>query len=185
MSYDTPLRADAQRNRERILEAAEAVFLERGSKATLDDVAKRANVGIGTLYRRFATRDDLLAAAYSARFLAFAEDSQRRSHELAPASALRVYLEELVTHSNIYRGLASSLGTILTSGTPGCMATADEGKRLLSLAQKQGSIRSDILFEDLVCVVQAVCMAVVDENNPKRRTTHLIGLFIDGLEAKR
>ncbi|WP_139052535.1 helix-turn-helix domain-containing protein, partial [Xanthomonas cannabis] len=67
MTADTPLRADAQRNRERLLAAAEEVFLERGAEASMEDVAKRAGVGIGTLYRRFPTRESLFAAVYSGR----------------------------------------------------------------------------------------------------------------------
>ncbi len=77
MTADTPLRADAQQNRDKILASAEDIFLERGATVSMNEVARHAGVGIGTLYRRFPTREDLLAAAYSARFVAFAEDMQR------------------------------------------------------------------------------------------------------------
>src|SRR3954465_15333718 len=73
-----PLRADAARNRERILAAAEEVFLELGADASLEEVARRAEVGIGTLYRRFPTREDLLAAANNERLLGMAEASRTR-----------------------------------------------------------------------------------------------------------
>nr|MBF0685387.1 helix-turn-helix transcriptional regulator [Pseudomonas sp.] len=100
MAKEIPLRADAQRNRDQILAAAEAVFREKGTGVPLDEVAKRAGVGIGTLYRRFPTREDLLAAAYNARFLAFAETSRAREAELDPLAALRAYLEDLVKYTN-------------------------------------------------------------------------------------
>jgi AcrR family transcriptional regulator len=81
------LRADAERNRERILAAAEEAFLERGAGVPLEEVAKRAKVGIGTLYRRFPTREALLAATSNERFMAVAETSRRRDVELDPTRA--------------------------------------------------------------------------------------------------
>lgn len=181
MTEVNPLRADAQRNRERILAAAEDVFLEQGAGASLENVAKRAGVGIGTLYRRFPTRDSLLAATYNDRFLSFAQASRERAAELDPANAVRAYLEELVLHTSVYRGLAASLGTVLQVGTPGCHATSEEGMRLLDHAQKVGAIRSDITFDDLVYIVTAISLAIERDGSPKSRIAHLVGLFLDGI----
>ncbi|WP_338735677.1 helix-turn-helix domain-containing protein [Asticcacaulis sp. DW145] len=181
MTHEAPLRADAQRNRERILAAAEEVFVEQGANIALEEVAKRAGVGIGTLYRRFPTREELLAAAYSARFEAFAETSLSRDGKLDPLTALRLYLEELVQHSSVYRGLAASLGTVLAVGTPGCVATSNEGVRLLDRGQKAGVVRSDISFDDIVCVVMAISMAIEKNGSPKPRIAHLVGVFLDGI----
>lgn len=181
MTDDTALRADAQRNRERIVTAAEEVFLKRGANVNLDEVAKHAGVGVATLYRRFPTREDLLAATYSARFVTFAETSRARDKDLDPLSALRLYLEELVRYSNVYRGLAASLGTVLQVGTPGCIATNEEGTRLLQRAQKAGVVRSDISFNDVVCVAIAVSLATEKCNDAQARITHLVGVFIDGI----
>ncbi|PMR71943.1 MULTISPECIES: TetR/AcrR family transcriptional regulator [Halomonadaceae] len=184
MTDDTTLRADAQRNRERILAAAEEVFLERGVGASLEDVAKRAGVGIGTLYRRFPTREALLAATYNARLLSFAEVSRARGGEMEPGCAVRAYLEELVVHTNVYRGLATSLGTVLQSGTPGCRATSEEGNRLLRRAQEAGVIRGDVTFDDLVYVVMAISLAVEQGDASKSRIAHLAGLFLDGISVR-
>lgn len=175
------LRADAQRNRERILSAAEEVFVERGVNVALEEVAKCAGVGIGTLYRRFPTREELLAAAYNARFVTFAETSLSRDAELDPLSAIRTYLEELVQHSNVYRGLAASLGTVLAVGTPGCVATSKEGARLLDLAQKRGVVRPDISFDDIICVAMAISLATEKQESSKARIAHLVGVFLDGI----
>ena len=185
MSDEPPLRADAQRNRERILAAAEKVFLKRGANASLEDVAKCAGVGIGTLYRRFASREALLAAAYSERFLSLAHDSRTRASQLDPSSALRAYLEELVLHTTVYRGLASSLGTVLKIGTPGCQATTEQGVRLLNQAQASGVFRDDVAFEDLVCIATAISLAVESEVSPEPRINHLVGLFLDGIGASK
>lgn len=184
MADETPLRADARLNKERILAAAEEVFLERGAGVSLDDVAKRAGVGIGTLYRRFPTREDLLAATYSARFLAFAEASRARASKLDPLDALRAYLEGLVQHTNVYRGLAASLGMVMRIGTPGCLATTAEGVRLLNSAQKAGAVRPDISFDDLVCVATAISLATEQDNLPEAHIAHLVGVFTSGVASR-
>ena len=181
---DILLRADAQRNRERLLAAAENVFLERGAETSMEDVAKRAGVGIGTLYRRFPTRESLLAAAYSARFLALAADSQARFNTLEPLAALRAYLHELVVQTSVYRGLAASLGAMLQSGTPGCEATSKEGRRLLLHAQKSGAVRADVTFDDLIVVATATSLATEQAGSPKARIAHLLGLFLDGIGSR-
>ncbi|MBV6777124.1 helix-turn-helix domain-containing protein [Xanthomonas euvesicatoria pv. eucalypti] len=185
MTADTPLRADAQRNRERLLAAAEEVFLERGAEASMEDVAKRAGVGIGTLYRRFPTRESLFAAAYSGRFLSLANASHARASSLDALTALRAYLEDLALHTSVYRGLAASLGAVLQSGTPGCEAVSKEGQQRLRSAQNSGVVRCDVCFDDLVVVAIATSLATEQHGSPKTRIAHLIGLFVDGIAAPR
>ena len=179
----TRLRADARLNRERILAAAEELFLERGADVSLEDVAKRAKVGIGTLYRRFPTREALLAAMYSDRFLALAEASRARDEKLSPRESVRAYLEELVTQTNVFRGLEASLGTVLQGDTPGCHATSEEGRRLVHRAHKAGVIRRDVSFDDLVCVATAISLAST-VGPPKSRIKHLVSVFLDGFAAR-
>ena len=181
LADEISLRADALRNRERILAAAEDVFLEKGAGVSLDDVAKRAGVGIGTLYRRFPTREDLVAAAFSARFLTLAETSRARDAELDPLDAIRAYLEELVRHTNVYRGLAASLGTVLETGTPGCLATIEEGTRLLKQAQAARVVRDDITFNDIVCIAVATSLATEKASSQQAQIAHLVDVFIDGI----
>jgi len=181
LAHEPPLRADAQRNKTRILAAAEEIFYERGAGVSLEDVAKRAGVGIGTLYRRFPTREALLAAAYSDRFLALSEASRVRAPSLAPLDALRLYLEELVQYTNVYRGIAASLGTVLQIGTPGCVATREEGTRLLQTGQATGAVRTDISFDDLVCIATAISLSTEQESAPQPHIAHLVGVFLDGI----
>jgi len=159
LTQEPSLRADAARNRERILAAAEEVFLERGADASLDDIAKRAKVGIGTLYRRFPTRDALLAATNDERLMALAEASRGRDDKLDPDASVRAFVRDLVAHASHYRGLAAALGTVLKSGTRGCHASGEEARRLLLRAQKAGVIRRDISVEDLVCMVTAISLS--------------------------
>ena len=181
LANEPPLRADAQRNKERILAAAEELFLTKGAGVSLEDVAKHAGVGIGTLYRRFPTREALLAAAYSDRFLAFAEASRARAPTLGPLCALEKYLEELVQYTNIYRGIAASLGTVLEVGTPGCIATSEEGSQLLHDGKMAGVVRADISFNDLVCIVTAISLITEQYSSPKSHISHLVGMFLGGI----
>lgn len=184
MNKGTGLRADALRNRERILAAAETVFLEQGAGASLEEVARRAGVGIGTLYRRFPSREALLAAAWNARLLAFAQASRAEDDARDPFSTLCAFMEGLVRNTQIWRGLASSLGTVLQSGTPGCMAITEEGRRLLNRGQQAGAFRSDITFDDMVYMVVAVSLAAEQENASTTRIAHLVDLFLNGIQTQ-
>lgn len=184
MSDDDELRADARRNRERILIAAEQLFLERGVDVALEEIARRAKVGIATLYRRFPTREELLAATSNERFLAVAETSRLRDAEHDPNTAMRAYLKELALNTSIYQSLAASLGTVIECGTPGCNAITAEGNRLLRLAQKHGTIRPEVTFDDIITVVSAISMALEKESSPNSRVAHLVDLFLHGIAER-
>lgn len=175
------LRADAKRNRDRLLAAAEAVFTARGAAASLEDVAKRAKVGIGTLYRHFPTREALLAAACDERLAAVVERSRTREPSSSAADALRSFLEDLARHASTYRGLAESLGVILRSGLFGCHATAEEGRRLLLRAQRAGEICGDVAFDDVVCMATAISLAA--SGSEAKRIPRLVTMFVNGLRV--
>ncbi|RKG67879.1 TetR/AcrR family transcriptional regulator [Corallococcus sp. CA054B] len=178
------LRADARRNRERLLAAAHAVFSERGADASLNDVAKRAEVGIGTLYRHFESREALLAATCDERLLLLAKESRERAESLPALEALRVFLEELVHSASMYKGLAASLGIVLKSHTAGCDATTAEGQRLLKAAQREGEVRSDVLLDDVVCMAMAISLAAAEDASGPKRVHRLTGMFFDGLRSR-
>jgi AcrR family transcriptional regulator len=175
------LRADAQKNRELILAAAEALFLEKGASVALEEVAKRAGVGIGTLYRRFPTREALLAATSNERFLSLAETSRARDPTLTPGAALRAYLEELSINTSTYQSLAAAVGTVIQCGTPGCNAVTAEGHRLLQRGQEAGAIRRDVTYEDLIYVVTAISISIENDGSSKSRIGHLVDLFLNGI----
>jgi len=181
MNDTLELRADARRNRERILIAAEELFLERGVEVALEEVAKRAKVGIATLYRRFPTREDLLAATSNERFLSVAETSRLRDTDRDPSTAIRAYLEELALNTSIYQSFAASLGTVIQCGTPGCNAITAEGNRLLRRGQEYGTIRLDVTFADFITVVSAISIALEKDSSPKSSVAHLVDLFLNGI----
>lgn len=184
LSQEPVLRADAQKNRELILSAAEALFLEKGANVPLEEVAKRAGVGIGTLYRRFPTRESLLAATSNERFLSLAQASLARDPDLTPGDALRAYLEELARNTSTYQSLAASIGTVIQCGTPGCNAITAEGRRLLQRGQEAGTIRSDVTYEDFIYVVTAISIAVEGDGSSTARIGHLVDLFLNGISVK-
>ena len=184
MSDEPVLRADAQKNRELILAAAEALFLEKGAGVALEEVAKRAGVGIGTLYRRFPTREALLAATSNERFMALAETSRARDPELAPGEAVRAYLEELARNTSTYQSLAASIGTVIQCGTPGCNAITAEGQRLLQRGQAAGAIRRDVTYDDFIFVVTAISIAIEHDGASTSRIGHLVDLFLNGISIK-
>ncbi|RKH58635.1 TetR/AcrR family transcriptional regulator [Corallococcus aberystwythensis] len=178
------LRADARRNRERLLVAAHAVFSERGADASLNDVAKRAEVGIGTLYRHFESREALLAATCDEHLLTLAKKSRERSEALPALEALRLFLTELVHSAGLYKGLAASLGIVLKNHTAGCDATTAEGQRLLEAAQREGEVRSDIRLDDVVCMAMAISLAAAEDASDPKRVPRLTGMFFDGLRSR-
>jgi AcrR family transcriptional regulator len=178
------LRADAHKNRELILSAAEELFLEKGADVPLEEVAKRAGVGIATLYRRFPTREALLAATSNERFLSLAETSRARDADLTPGEAVRAYLEELAMNTSTYQSLAASIGTVIRSGTPGCHAITAEGHRLLQRGQEAGAIRPDVTYEDFIYVVTAISIALEKDGSSKSRIGHLVDLFLNGISVK-
>lgn len=184
LSDEPALRVDAQKNRERILAAAEALFLEKGASVPLEEVARRAGVGIGTLYRRFPTREALLAATSNERFLALAAASRARDGDLTPGEAVRAYLEELASNTSIYQSLAASIGTVIQCGTPGCNAITAEGQRLLRRGQEAGAIRRDVTYEDFICVITAISIAIENDRSSTSRIGHLVDLFLNGISAK-
>ena len=178
------LRADAERNRRRILVAAEELFRKQGAGVSLDEVAKRAKVGIGTLYRRFPTREALLAAASNERFLSVAETSCARAVDHDPGATLRQFLEELAINTSVFKSLAASLGTVIECGTPGCNAITAEGRRLLGRAQDSGIVREDVSFEDIICMVSAIAIAVESHSAPASRIAHLVDLLLSGMSVR-
>jgi AcrR family transcriptional regulator len=105
-------RADAQRNRERILEVAKQVFTRRGAEASMDEIARRAKIGPGTLYRHFPTRDDLLAAVYISEVKKLAEAQREFSAELPPVEALRAWMLVFIDYIAAKRIIAPALNAM-------------------------------------------------------------------------
>ncbi|KIF77403.1 TetR family transcriptional regulator [Streptomyces sp. 150FB] len=182
-------RADAQRNYERVLAVARAVMDEEGTQASLRDIARRAGVGLGTLYRHFPTRDALLEALLRQGFDRLAEKARTLADERAADEAMAEWLRDFVANSNTYRGLPASMMATLadedSSLHASCLAMREAAGGLLKRAQKSGDIRPDIDATDLFALVNAVGWIAEQAPSLAARRERLLALVMDGLAPRR
>jgi AcrR family transcriptional regulator len=189
VSAPRPMRADAQRNYERLLSAAVAVFAERGADdASLEEIARRAGVGIGTLYRHFPTRQALLEAVYRDQVEAVRAKADELLSSESPADALADWLRALASFSSTKHSLTSALlatlgkdSELLSSCSAVICGAAEE---LLTRAQQAGVVRPDADARDLIRLVHAVNLAAQHAPTDPGQRDRLIGLVLDGLRAQ-
>ncbi|NUP01611.1 MAG: TetR/AcrR family transcriptional regulator [Nonomuraea sp.] len=178
-------RADAQRNRARILAVARTVIEEKGTEASLRDVARRAEVGLGTLYRHFPTREALLEALLRQRFDLLAGRAQELAESREPYAALVEWLRAFVAGASAYHGLAASMmATINDEESPlhaSCLGMRQAAGRLLERAQAAGAVRADVTGLDLFALVSAVSWITDQAPSLASRGDHLFTLVMDGL----
>ena len=181
-------RADAIRNRERVLEAAKAVFSQGGPEASLEAVARHAGVGIGTLYRHFPTREALYEAVYRREVEQLVELARHLVEtKIAPVEALRRWLRAGVEFMATKKGMAAALATA-ARGSPELMAySLDRLTRavgeLLQRAAAAGEVRADIEPEDLLRALVGMCYAH-DGTGWQPKVLRLVDVFIDGLRQR-
>jgi AcrR family transcriptional regulator len=170
-----------------LIDAAKAEFNEHGAGASLEDVAKRAGVGIGTLYRNFATRDDLIACVLSAGNDAIVA----RGYELLtadrPGEALGLWLRALVDHVTTYRGLIGAVAAsfITETGTSLCATCgtiAGVGEALLSRAQDAGEIRRDAEVREVILTAHSAAW-IAEQTKDPGAVDRLLGILLDGLRV--
>ncbi|MDQ1020508.1 TetR/AcrR family transcriptional regulator [Streptomyces afghaniensis] len=189
MAQVRPMRADARRNYERLLNVAVEAFAEHGEGASLDDIAKRAGVGSGTLYRHFPTRHALLEAAYLDRVEAIAAQADEIAAELPPGEALVEWLYELGAGMIRMRGLRALLGPAVTqSGSTASTACGDSVRsaagRLVRAAQREGTLRRDVGPVDVLRLAHGVSTAaeLADEEGGDIR--RYLTLLTEGLRPQ-
>jgi AcrR family transcriptional regulator len=159
------MRADARRNRERIVEVAGVAIAEQGADASLEEIARRAEVGSATLHRHFPTRQALLEAVFTDRVEALCDQARALAADLAPGPALVAWLRAVGRHAAANRGLAASLlrGADPSLGrTCHAMITA-AGDGLLAAARRAGDVRADVAVVDLLKLANAVALAAEGE----------------------
>lgn len=152
-----PQRADARRNYEKLLVAAREAFAEAGMAASLEDIARRAGVGIGTLYRHFPTRQDLFESVYVDEVEALC----RTADELAdlPAwDALAAWLRRFVSYMATKRAIVEALNHKSAVFGSGWKLVSEAGEPLLRRAQESGEARPDASFDDVIRLVGGVTM---------------------------
>jgi AcrR family transcriptional regulator len=184
-----PLRADAQRNYQRLVSAASAAFADHGADdASLEEIARRAGVGIGTLYRHFPNRQALLEAVYRDQVEVLAGRAERLRGADDPAAALQEWLLALVSFSRTKRSLTSALLTTLDKDSELLSACScrirEAATSLLTRAQDAGAVRADASATDLLRLVHAISMAVERDPADRGQADRLLGLILDGLRSQ-
>ena len=178
------LRADARRNRDKLLEIAAAVFAERGVDASLEDIARRAGVGIGTLYRHFPTREHLVEVLYRREVETLCAAADELTRQRAPDVALAEWMQRFVGYIATKRGMAGSLRILLNTNselfadTSGMVALAL--RRLVDAARAAGSIRNDIETSDVLHALSGIYSAPAT-SDWQDRSRRLVSLLMDGL----
>lgn len=183
---DLPLRADARRNKQKLIEAAAAAFAEYGVETSLEDIARRAGVGIGTLYRHFPTREHLVEVVYrrELEILAAAAGDLAQTH--VPDAALEEWMRRFVGYIATKRGMANSLRILLTSNSTlfaegsGVLRSALDD--LLRRAIEARVVRRDIDTTDLLHALSSI-YSIPDAPDWRDRSYRLIGLLMDGLRC--
>ncbi|MFL1429415.1 MULTISPECIES: TetR/AcrR family transcriptional regulator [unclassified Nocardiopsis] len=179
-----PLRADARRNRERLIEAARARLARGRGPLSLEGVARDAGVGIGTLYRHFPTRDALVGALYAAELDELAASAAALLRELPPERALRAWVLRYARFAAAKRGMADTLRAAMAAGTIESSATwarisAAVGP-LLEAGAREGSLRADVDADDVTAMLLGVSLATAREEGVER-TGRLLDLVLDAL----
>ena len=180
-------RADALRNRDRVLEAAKTVFSAGGSDASLEAVAREAGVGIGTLYRHFPTREALYEAVYRREVEQLGEMAEQLKDDASPVDALRRWLRSNVEFVATKKGMAAALA--LAAGPPSELTAFSFDRltkaiaTLLDRAVAAGEIRSDVSAEDLLRTLVGMCL-LHDQAGWQAGVVRMLDVLIDGMRVK-
>jgi AcrR family transcriptional regulator len=176
-------RADAQRNRERILEVAKQVFTRRGAEASMDEIAKRAKIGPGTLYRHFPSRDDLLAAVYISEVEKLAEAQRKLSAELLPVEALRAWMLVFIDYIAAKKIIAPALDAMVGGPSQVYQTSTrvmeEAANALASRAVASGDLRPDVDPMDMLRAIYGVSSAGNAEDWPVK-ARRFVEILIQG-----
>ena len=181
------LRADAERNRVALLAAAREVFSEQGLDASLDEIARRAGVGNATLYRRFPTRQDLIAAVFADRKATQVDLADKALQEPDPWTGFVGYVTAMCELQSTNRGLGELLVTISFDGDERLTQLRATSQRraweVIKRAQDAGALRADFTLTDLVLVLMANAGVIQRAPDP-RAWRRQLSLVLDGLAAR-
>jgi AcrR family transcriptional regulator len=180
-------RADAIRNRERVLEAAKVIFSAGGPEASLEAVARNAGVGIGTLYRHFPTRESLFEAVYRREVQQLADLAQQLKDEAEPVDALRHWMRSNVEFVATKKGMSAALALAAYKNSELYSFSFDQLTKavggLLDRAIAAGQVRDDISPEDLLRALVGMCY-MQDQPGWQTSVLRLVDVFIDGLRVR-
>lgn len=178
------MRNDAKKNYDLLLEVARGVIAEHGAEASLRDVARKAGVGIGTLYRHFPTREALLESLLRESFDQVTRNAGELENTRPSDEALVAWLREMVALTHNHRGLiaamTAALGNEESALHASCVMLRGSGAHLLARAQAEGKARPDLDGTDLLALVSALAW-LNDQASFAPRVDHLFGLIADAV----
>jgi AcrR family transcriptional regulator len=184
---DRPMRADARRNYERLLAAANEVLMEAGTSAALEEVAHRASVGIGTLYRHFPKREDLLEAVMQDSFLRLHREAERCLALDDPLEALDRYIVFWVRQTAVFKGVgAECISHALDAERPSttcCQLTKVDMRLLLERAQRAGLVRPDVTYKDVWRLMSGFEMGLRDADPSAAESRVMLDVILRGLRT--
>lgn len=187
------MRADARRNRERILAAAEAVFAEKGPSASTEDIATTAGVAIGTVFRHFPTKQALLQTILKDLLIRFAEEASRLAAGGDPARALFAFLAHTVEQAAQQRGVVDLLAEsgvdvsgVAVSGVDDEVAEPVRALRegvaeLLTRSREAGAVRQDVGVDEVIALLTALCQGALRAGWDRDLRHRTVGIVLDGL----
>jgi AcrR family transcriptional regulator len=182
-----PMRADALKNRKRILEAAETTFAEQGLSVPIDLVAERAGVGVGTLYRHFPTKEALFEAIVLTRIDGLIAAATTYAAAADPGPALFAFLREFAREASAKRDLFEALGAAGIDIKSQCHEKIEEleigVQVLLKRAVASGDVRGDVTTKQVMGLVVGTCMATEPSGIASGNCEHMLQVVCDGLRS--
>ena len=182
-----PLRADAQRNRDRLLAVAVRAFSEDGPDVTLESIARDAGVGIGTLYRHFPTREALVEAVYRNELARLCDAAADLLRARPPDQATRAWMDRFIDYMITKRGMADALRALIASG--GDPFAQSRGRllgaitMLLAAGAAAGAMRGDVEPGDVLASLSGVSLAA-GETAQRDQARRMLDLLMDGLRYR-
>ncbi len=184
-----PLRVDARRNRDRVLQAARSAFGAEGSDVSLDEIARRAGVGAGTVYRHFPTKEALFEAVVVDRIGELVDEARALSDDPDPGRAFSSFVELLAREGALKRDLVEAFahdGIHLKLGeAPIVRALIGVLAELLRRAQRSGAVRRDISVDDVMALLTGAAYAICHSRADDQQSGRLLSIMYDGLRADR
>lgn len=188
MTDDRPLRADALRNRQRVLAEAEKVFATEGLAVPIDEIARRAEVGVGTLYRHFPTKEALYAAIVLSRLETATAAAQELAKARDPGDAFFAFLEQLVSMGSVKKDLLEALGASgaeYKESLGGAKKALGEALgKLLARAQRAGDVRRDATVPDVFALIHGPFAVAGMHGADAAARARLFAMVCDGLRAR-
>jgi AcrR family transcriptional regulator len=182
------LRADARRNRQRLLDVAVRAFSEQGTDASLEAIAREAGVGIGTLYRHFPTREALLEAAYRNEVARVCDSAEELLAQYPPDMAMRVWMDRFIDYLATKQGMADALKAVIASGDSDPFAESLDRissaiSTLLKAGAEAGVLRSDVDPLDVGFSLGGILLITTDKGL-RDRASRMLDLLLDGLRYR-